>query len=188
MARASSRCSETADWSPLDFNGKQLWHYSFGETSNYHGPAGSPLLYKDRIIFYQDQRTDSFIAAIDAKTGKLALEDAASGKGSAGARRPRFARAITTRLSSTDNSRFALTIPPPGRELWSVRGNTMEVIPAPVVGQGLLFCSSGRAGPTLAIRPGGKGDVTDTHVAWQTPRGSPFIPSPLVHGDYSVPD
>jgi outer membrane protein assembly factor BamB len=47
-----------------------------------------------------------------------------------------------------------------------------------------MFSSSGRAGPTLAIRPGGKGDVTDTHVVWQTPRGSPFIPSPLVHGDY----
>jgi outer membrane protein assembly factor BamB len=47
-----------------------------------------------------------------------------------------------------------------------------------------VFCSSGRAGPTLAIRPGGSGDVTDTHVAWRTTRGSPFIPSPLLVGDY----
>ena len=65
-----------------------------------------------------------------------------------------------------------------------VRGNTMEVTPTPAVGHGLIFCPSGRAGPTLAIRPGGSGDVTGTHVAWQTPRGSPFIPSPLVYGDY----
>ena len=73
--------------------------------------------------------------------------------------------------------------PATGAELWTVRGNTMEVIPTPVVGHGLVFCSSGRAGPTFAIRPGGKGDVTDTHVAWASPRGSPFVPSALLHGD-----
>jgi len=60
----------------------------------------------------------------------------------------------------------------------------MEVIPTPAVGHGLIFCPSGRAGPTLAIRPGGSGDVTATHIAWQSPRGSPFVPSPLVYGDY----
>ena len=64
-----------------------------------------------------------------------------------------------------------------------VRGNTFEVIPTPVVGHGFVFCSSGRAGPTFAIRPGGKGDVTTTHVAWTSPRGSPFVPSGMVHGD-----
>ena len=53
-----------------------------------------------------------------------------------------------------------------------------------MVAAGLVFCTSGRAGPTLAIRPGGQGDVTDTHVAWSTPRGSPFVPSPIVVGDY----
>jgi outer membrane protein assembly factor BamB len=64
-----------------------------------------------------------------------------------------------------------------------VRGNTFEVIPTPVVGHGLVFCSSGRAGPTFAIRPGGKGDVTGTHVVWSSPRGSPFVPSGILHGD-----
>ena len=59
----------------------------------------------------------------------------------------------------------------------------MEVIPTPVVGHGLVFCSSGRAGPTLAIRPGGKGDVTATHVQWTSTRGSPFVPSAILHGD-----
>ena len=45
----------------------------------------------------------------------------------------------------------------------------------------MVFCSSGRAGPTLAIRPGGKGDVTRSHVAWSTQRGSPFVPSPVLY-------
>lgn len=74
--------------------------------------------------------------------------------------------------------------PGTGRELWRCGGNTDEVIPTPVVGYGLVFCSSGRAGPTLAIRPGGSGDVTGTHIAWKSSRGSPFVPSPLLYRDY----
>jgi outer membrane protein assembly factor BamB len=74
--------------------------------------------------------------------------------------------------------------PESGRELWRCEGNTIEVIPTPVVGYGLLFCASGRAGPTLAIKPGGSGDVTDSHLAWTSPRGSPFVPSPIVHNGY----
>ena len=74
--------------------------------------------------------------------------------------------------------------PATGEELWNCGGNLFEVIPTPAVGHGLIFCSSGRAGPTLAISPGGHGDVTDTPVAWKTTRGSPFVPSPLVYGDY----
>ena len=77
--------------------------------------------------------------------------------------------------------------PDTGAELWTCRGNLFEVIPTPVVGHGLVFCASGRAGPTLAIKPGGKGDVTHTHLAWQSPRGSPFVPSPLLYGDYPLP-
>jgi outer membrane protein assembly factor BamB len=54
----------------------------------------------------------------------------------------------------------------------------------------MVFCSSGRAGPTLAIRPGGKGDVTRSHLAWSSPRGSPFVPSPILYGEllYMVND
>ena len=74
--------------------------------------------------------------------------------------------------------------PATGASLWTARGNKFEVIPTPVVAHGLVFCSSGRAGPTLAIRPGGSGDVTDTHVVWTSPKGSPFVPSPIVVGDY----
>jgi outer membrane protein assembly factor BamB len=80
--------------------------------------------------------------------------------------------------------------PATGKLLWWANGTTMEVIPTPVVGHGLVFCSSGRQGPTMAIRPGGSGDVTTSHVAWQTPRGSPFVPSPLLYGGrlYTVND
>ena len=167
----------------VDFQGKRLWHYSFGETSNYHGPGGSPLLYKDRVIFFQDQRSDSFVAAVQARSGKLLWKTAR--RETVGWGTP-----IAIRAGGRDevivSGQHAVRAydPETGKELWMARGNTMEVTPTPAVAHGLVFCPSGRAGPTLAIRPGGSGDVTDTHTAWQTPRGSPFIPSPLVYGDY----
>ncbi|KKM94084.1 hypothetical protein LCGC14_1201900, partial [marine sediment metagenome] len=74
--------------------------------------------------------------------------------------------------------------PQTGDILWYCSGNKVEVIPTPVVGHGLIYCSSGRTGPTIAVRPGGTGDVTATHIAWKTPKDSPFVPSPLLLGDY----
>ena len=52
--------------------------------------------------------------------------------------------------------------------------------PSPVVGDGLIFTSSGFEAPTIrAIRPGGEGDITDTHIAWEQKKGVPVLASPL---------
>jgi outer membrane protein assembly factor BamB len=174
------------------FEGKLLWHAPIGRVDNYHGTAGSPVLYKDTVIIYQDGGANfgappsasvpSFIAAFDRKTGKTLW------------RTPRSATvgwgtAIVIRAGDRDElvvcsqRRATAYDPANGRELWTVSGLTFEVIPTPVVGHDLVFCSSGRAGPTIAIRPGGSGDVTSTHVAWSTPKGSPFVPSGIIVGD-----
>jgi outer membrane protein assembly factor BamB len=167
----------------VDFKGRRLWHRLLGPITLYHGSAGSPLLYKDRVILFQDQRENSFIAAFDRRTGQelwRTPREQQIGWGSPIAIRAGNRDEII--VSSQD--RVNAYDPESGRELWRCSGNTMEVTPTPAVGHGLVFCPSGRAGPTLAIRPGGSGDVTATHIAWQTPRGSPFIPSPLLYGEY----
>lgn len=170
----------------FDFTGRLVWHQKLGDLKNYHGSAGSPVLYKDRVFLYQDHSgtatLGSFVAAFSARTGEvLWKKDRGESVG--------WGTPIVINTGERDeliiNSQGKVYAydPDTGAELWSVRGTTREVIPTPVVGHGLLFCSSGRAGPTLAIRPGGTGDVTETHVAWSSPRGSPFVPSALVHGD-----
>jgi outer membrane protein assembly factor BamB len=175
-------------------DGKLLWHAPIGRVDNYHGTAGSPVLYKDTVIIYHDgghvfggpmpsaDQLPSFVAAFDRATGKVRW------------RTPRTATvgwgtSVVIRAGNRDElvvcgQRRAVAYDPAnGKELWSVNGLTFEVIPTPVVGHDLVFCSSGRAGPTIAIRPGGSGDVTATHVAWSTPKGSPFVPSGIIVGD-----
>ena len=173
----------------LDLNGKILWQRDLGPMDAYHGAAGSPLLYKNRIILYQDQYSGSFIAAFDTRTGETVWRtprEASVGWGTP------IAVQVGTRDEIIVNGQQEVQAydPDTGRELWTCRGTTYEVIPTPVVGYGMVFCSSGRAGPTLAIKPGGRGDVTRSHVAWTSPRGSPFVPSPILYGEqlYMVND
>src|SRR5207247_1456972 len=73
--------------------------------------------------------------------------------------------------------------PRTGAKRWTVRGMLRECIPTPVFGRGLIYAVSGPKGPTLAVRPGGSGDVTRTHVAWSATRGAPFVPSAILVGN-----
>ena len=167
----------------FDMDGKIVWRRDLDRMSNYHGTAGSPLLYKDRIILYQDQRSGSFVAAFDTRAGEEIWRTARNA--SVGWGTPVAIRAgDRDEIIVSSQRRVQAYDPDTGRELWRCGGNLFEVIPTPVVGHGMVFCSSGRAGPTLAIRPGGSGDVTDSHVVWSSPRGSPFVPSPVLYGEY----
>jgi outer membrane protein assembly factor BamB len=81
--------------------------------------------------------------------------------------------------------------PATGEEIWRVRYDGYSVIPKPVFGHGLVFLSTGYDSPTvMAIRPDGSGDVTDTHVEWESKPGAPHTPSLLLDGDelYMVSD
>jgi outer membrane protein assembly factor BamB len=175
-------------------DGKLLWHVPVGRIDNYHGTAGSPILYKDRVIIFQDggasmggpsrsaSEIPSFVAAFDTKTGKRIWRTPRTE--TVGWGTPIVIRAgDRDELVVSSQRKVYGYDPATGRTLWTVSGLTFEVIPTPVVGHDLVFCSSGRAGPTIAIRPGGSGDVTATHVAWSTPKGSPFVPSGIVVGE-----
>lgn len=169
----------------VDMKGKLIWHTDFGAINTLHGTACSPLLYRDMVIIVQDLRegVGSFIGAFDKKTGSERWRTQRAG-------RVGWYSPIAIRAGNRDeiivsgSKQVTAYDPKTGQELWTVRGNTVEVVPTPVVGHGLIFCSSGREGPTLAIRPGGSGDVTDTNIVWSIPKGSSFVPSPILYSDY----
>ncbi|MEX2273288.1 MAG: PQQ-binding-like beta-propeller repeat protein [Vicinamibacterales bacterium] len=166
----------------VDFTGTQVWHQPVGSIQAYHGTAGSPLLYKDRLVIYQDQNGGGFVAAFDAKTGARRWTTPRT-------ERVGWGTPVAIRAGNRDEiivssmRKVYAYHPDTGEVLWTAGGSNVEVIPTPVAGHGLVFASSGRSGPTLAIRPGGSGDVTATHVAWKEVKGSPFVPSPLLYGN-----
>jgi len=175
----------------VDFNGRIAWHAAFGPVSLYHGPGGSPVLYKDRLILYQEQRLmdrtatagPGFMVALDSKTGRELWRQTRTPQPGWGTPLP-ITAGDHDEIIVSSSRRIEGVDPATGTVLWYSTGNTFEVIPMPVAGHGLVYCSSGRAGPTFAVRPGGSGDVTASHLAWSTPKGSSFVPSPLLLGDY----
>ncbi len=166
-----------------DFAGNLLWHYDAMTVKTTHGTGSSPLLYKDLVILAQDQnQADSIFLAVNKYTGKKVWQ----GKR---ARAMTWTTPVAVRVGDHDELVIAgaETVrgydPATGKELWSLRGPTQEVIPAIVIGKELIYSASGRNGPTLGLRPGGQGDVTTTHMAWRAVRGGPHVPTPaLVHG------
>lgn len=163
-----------------DFDGNLLWHYDAFTIKTGHGAGSSPLLYKDLVILAQDQnQADSIFFALDKTTGKKVWETKR-------AKAMTWNTPVVVRVGDHDELILAggETVrgydPASGKELWSLRGPTQEVIPAIVVGKDLLYSASGRNGPTLGLRPGGSGDVTQTHLAWRAIRTGPHVPSPAL--------
>jgi outer membrane protein assembly factor BamB len=72
-----------------------------------------------------------------------------------------------------------------GELIWQCAGTTLNAIPSPVAGSGLVFVTSGFRGNALyAIRPGSRGDITGTpSVAWFRKKHTPYVPSPLLYGN-----
>jgi outer membrane protein assembly factor BamB len=174
-----------------DLLGNRLWHRKLGEFDSELGLASSPVLYRDRVILVCDHdgnrfsTFDSSLIALDLQTGQTRWKT----------ERPDLFRSWSTPiLVPASDGKHELIVngqdqlraydPETGKPLWHVDGMTGWVTPSPVFGHGCIFATSGRNGPILAVRPGGRGAVTPTHVVWQHASSGPYVCSPVLYGDY----
>jgi outer membrane protein assembly factor BamB len=233
-----------------DMHGKQLWHLPTGPFNDDYGAGSSPILVDDRILVNQDHDTDSFLMAVDKRTGSVIWKTD----------RSEFPRNYATPVIWQVNGERQIVVPATlrvvgydfetGGEVWTVRGISRIVIMTPVVGQdGTLYVAAWAPGGDeterievlpfaqfaatydkdgngtlqenefpdgpvrqrfrqfdrdktghvtkeeyesmreifdaahnviIAIRPGGVGDITHTHVLWKYGRLLPYCPSPVV--------
>jgi outer membrane protein assembly factor BamB len=161
-----------------DLDGKQLWKTDLGRFDGMHGPGATPVLYRDLVILVQDQNTGgSRTVAQDQSTGAVRWKrDRPNAMG--------WCTPVVLTIDGRDeliftsNKKLVSLDPAEGKDLWSLDGPTEEPVPSIVYDGGLLFCTSGRNGPTLAVAPGA-GRAT---LVWSSPRGGPHVPSPLVLG------
>jgi len=156
-----------------------------------HGPGGSPVLYDDLLILSCDGYDIQFVVALDKRTGKVRWKVPRDGYQA-------YTTPLVIRVNGRDQvvspgaHRAVAYEPRSGKEIWSVAyGKGYSNIPRPVFGHGLVYICTGWDQPLLyALRPGGRGDVTASHLAWKASRGVPLTPSPLlVSGElYMVSD
>ncbi|MCC7374164.1 MAG: PQQ-binding-like beta-propeller repeat protein [Verrucomicrobiales bacterium] len=171
----------------LDLAGRVLWKQNSLKYSPVHGNGGSPILVGDQLFLIADGGKDPYVASLRASTGEVLWKTP---------RKIEFANSFsfaTPALIEAPGGRqivapaagmIAAYAPEDGTELWRVRHSGWSVIPKPVYAFGLVFAGTGyETATTLAIRPDGKGDVTESHVAWTIRKGAPNTPSFLLVGD-----
>lgn len=159
-----------------------------------HGSGGSPVLHNGRLAVVCDGSTDPFVAAIDAETGKVLWKQARSVKA-------RISHSFVTVAVADVNGQAQVLAPGPdhfaaydletGKELWKVLAPGWSVVPQPTVAHGMVIYNHDYDNPELmAVRLGGSGDVTESHVVWRRKRGAPSTPTPLLVGEnlYCVSD
>ena len=159
-----------------------------------HGSGASPVLYDNRLMVTCDGAKRPFVVAIDALTGKIAWKTYRSADAKI---KFSFATPIVAKvggqpqLMAPGSDQFAAYDVTTGKEIWQVRAPGWSVVPQPVIGHGMIFYNHDYDHPELmGVRLGGRGDVTQSHVAWKIKKGAPSTPSPLLVGDelYFVSD
>jgi len=178
----------------LDMEGNRVWEHRWRPRAmrSGWGPAASPVLHGDRLYVVNDNEDDSFVAAVDARTGREVWRQARDEKSNWSTPfvwENGLRTELVTPGTGTTRS-YALD----GRLLWELAGGSAITIATPYAAHGLLYVSSGfvldRARPIWAIRPGGAGDLTlpdgedsSTAVAWCRRDAAPYNPTTLVYGD-----
>ena len=183
-----------------DFKGKLLWKQDLGvlnpglwdDKESSWGHASSPIIYRDLVIVQADGHKQSFIAAFNLKDGKQAWR----------VERNEITSWTTPAIYQgkdrveliANGGRYIRGYDPlTGKELWRFADHDTEVkMQAPQIAHDLIYITGGyppgRA--MYAFRPGAVGDISlksgeekNAFLAWTTPKGSPYTPTPIVYGD-----
>ncbi len=146
------------------------------------GHSSSPVIYRDLLILLCDHPSASYVLAVDKRTGKDRWK-ADRGKGRSSYSTPLVVETTAgAEIIVNSTERIDAYDAATGRPLWFTGEANRFPIPSPVVHDGVVYASRGyRSGPYMAIRTGGKGDVTATHVVWRVPTGAPYVTSLLYY-------
>jgi outer membrane protein assembly factor BamB len=179
---------ESAGLYCYDVDGNLRWKASLGGLAKAGmGPGSSPVLYEDLVIVQCDLEmgAGSFIAALDRFTGREAWRVARSNRRSWAT--PLLVRAAgRVELVASGAEAVIAYDPKTGRELWRADGVVSHPIPSAVAGHGLVVATAGsQQKRAIAIRPGGNGDLTGSDaVVWRYAKGTAYVPSPILYGEY----
>ena len=169
----------------LDVSGRLVWERDLGDmqVKHGHGEGASPVLHGETVLVNWDHEGDSFVVALDKRTGKVRW------------RQPRDeVTSWATPIIVTHNGQTQAVVSgtkrvrayelKTGAVIWEAGGLPGNVVASPVAGGGMVFAAGSYEKQTLlAIRlDGAKGDLTDgKQISWRKNRKTPYVPSPLLY-------
>lgn len=183
-----------------DMDGKLLWEKDFGvlESSffRFHnaqwGFASSPVIHKGVVVVQCDVLKDSFVAALDIKTGKEIWRTPRDEYPTWGTPTVHEAgdktQIIVNGYKHIGGYDFKT-----GKEIWKMKGGGDIPVPTPVVAHGMVFINNahGKMSPIYAVKLKARGDITlkklersNKYIAWSIVRGGAYMQTPLIYGDY----
>lgn len=181
-------------------SGAVIWKNEELKVDHQNGPGSSPIVAGNLMIVHMDGIDEQYIAALDVVSGEVAWKTKRTGKMN---ERPEMQKAYGTPLIVEADGRQELISPAAdwvyaydpetGEELWKAHYGKLgfSTVPRPVAGNGLVYiCTSFMQSRLLAVKPGGTGDVTETHIVWTADRQIPKKPSLMLSGSelYAVSD
>jgi outer membrane protein assembly factor BamB len=170
----------------LTMEGKLVWGRHIGkEYAPFQilwGHGSSPFLYKDTLLLLCEHPAGAYLLALDKTTGKERWK----------AERGKDSRSYTTPFLVSGGKRDELIInttphleavdPGNGKVLWYAGELDRVPVPSPVYHDGIVYASRGNFGsPYMAVKTGGSGDVSSTHVVWEVKSGAPYVSSLLYY-------
>lgn len=176
----------TGDMAAFDFHGRRLWHKSLGVPESAYGYASSLETYLDRVIVQYDQGDGSEnlsrLYALDGASGRIVWEVKREVPNS-------WTSPVVVEIEGrpqlvTLTDPWALANDPAdGAEIWRANCLGGDVAPSPIHAGGLILAIEPYS-HLVAIRPTGRGDVTETHIAWTMDEGGPDICCPVADGEH----
>jgi outer membrane protein assembly factor BamB len=168
-----------------DFQGERRWVARPGEFISAHGFCTNPVLWENLVIINGDHDGESYLVALDKKSGETVWQTPRRHKTRS------YATPIIRRLGGQDqlvlcgSFMIASYDPHSGAPLWTVEGAAEQWVASMVSDDERFYAAGGF--PTyhvVAVKPEGRGDVTASHVAWHVTNAACYVPSPVISGDY----
>jgi outer membrane protein assembly factor BamB len=157
--------------------GRRQWQADVGSRTDGWGSATSPVLYEDLVIINASVESGSLVA-LDKQSGQEVWR----------ARGIRQSWNTPILVDAVGKQELVVSVqgkllafdPASGEPLWTCNAINDYVCPSVVAHKGVVYAIGGRQATAVAVRAGGRGDVTDSHRLWLTRAGS-NVSSPVYH-------
>lgn len=174
----------TGDVGCFDFKGKKVWEKNLGRPDSSYGYSSSLAMYKNLLLIQYDQGgvedEKSELIAIDGFSGRIVWQ-----------KKRLVGNSWSSPIVASIAEQFQIITcgdpwvvaynPADGAELWRANCLSGDIASSPIYANGLVFVIEPYS-KLVAIKPDGKGDVTETHIAWVSEEGGPDICSPVSNG------